>query len=156
LKLREEPDSAACLIAYERPDSPGHKESRYRLVEVPKPDELREALAAVLGITVVVSKARHLFIYEGVRIHLDGVDGLDDFIEFEGVAVDGDDPSSFEDLLDQLRKSFGLRDEDLRSESYSDLLRSAELSRASTGRAPAVRPRHRPAGTSLTHALGHA
>lgn len=124
--MREEPDSAACLIAYERPDSPGHTESRYRLVEVPKPDELREALAAVLGITVVVSKTRHLFIYEGVRIHLDRVEDLGDFIEFEGVAADGDDPSCFGNLLDHLRKSFGFRDEDLLGESYSDLLRSAE------------------------------
>ncbi len=34
LKLREEPDAAAHLIAYERPDLPGSKESRYRLIEV--------------------------------------------------------------------------------------------------------------------------
>jgi adenylate cyclase class IV len=125
LKLREEPDSGAYLIAYQRPDSPGHKESRYRLVEVPRPDELREALAAVLGIVVVVSKVRHLFIYEGVRIHLDRVEDLGDFIEFEGVSADGDDPSRFGNLLDHLRKSFGLRDGDLHGESYSDMLRSA-------------------------------
>jgi adenylate cyclase class IV len=68
LKLREEPDAVAHLIAYERPDQLGHKESRYRLVEAPEPVELQHALAAVLGVTVVVSKARRLFIFEGVRI----------------------------------------------------------------------------------------
>jgi predicted adenylyl cyclase CyaB len=124
LKLREEPDAVAHLIAYERPDLPGNSESRYRLIEVSEPAELRDALAAVLGIAVVVSKARRLFIFEGVRIHLDRLDDLGEFIEFEGVAVDGEDPGGFAELLADLQQSFGIRDEDLLRESYSDLLRS--------------------------------
>jgi adenylate cyclase class 2 len=125
LKLREEPDAVATLIAYERPDLTGNKESRYRLVEVAEAAELRDALASVLGITVVVSKARHLFTFEGARIHLDRVDHLGDFIEFEGVVADDGDPGSFEGLLNGLSGSFGIRDEDLLRESYSDLLRPA-------------------------------
>jgi adenylate cyclase, class 2 len=121
LKLREEPEAGATLIAYERPDVVGSKESSYRLVEVPDPDELRDALAAALGVTVVVDKSRRLFIHEGVRIHLDRVEGLGDFIEFEGVAVD-DDPARFTLLLDSLRGAFDIRGEDLLRESYSDLL----------------------------------
>ena len=113
------------MIAYERPGLSHHKESRYRLIEVPEPAEMRDALAVVLGIAVVVSKARQLFIFKGVRIHLDRVEGLGDFIEFEGVAADGGDPSGFAGLLGDLRRSFGIRDEDLLRESYSDLLRSA-------------------------------
>jgi len=124
LKLREEPD-AATLIAYERPDLSGSKESRYRLVEVPDPAALRAALESTLGIAIVVDKSRRLFIHEGVRIHLDQVDELGDFIEFEGVAGDGDDPSRFTSLLDDLRERFAIRDEDLLRESYSDLLRAA-------------------------------
>jgi predicted adenylyl cyclase CyaB len=89
---------------------------------VQEPAELREALAAVLGITVVVTKARRLFIFEGVRIHLDRVDGLGDFIEFEGVAADRQDPAGFAGLLADLRRRFGIRDEDLLRGSYSDLL----------------------------------
>jgi predicted adenylyl cyclase CyaB len=112
------------LIAYQRPDLPGKKESRYRLIEVHEPAELREALAAVLGITFVVSKTRRLFIFQGVRIHVDRVDGLGDFIEFEGVAADNADPGDFARLLDDLRQSLRIRDEDLLSKSYSDLLRS--------------------------------
>jgi predicted adenylyl cyclase CyaB len=130
LKLREEPDAAAQLIAYERPDLAGHKESRYHLVEVPDPAELRDALASVVGVTVVVSKARRLFTFEGVRIHLDRVESLGDFIEFEGVAADGDDPARFAKLLDDLRAALGIHDEDLLRESYSDLLRAARLARA--------------------------
>lgn len=122
LKLREEPDGIPHLIAYERPDLTGHKESRYRLIEVSEPAELKDALAAVLGITVVVSKARRLFIFEGVRIHLDRVEDLGDFIEFEGVAANGGDLTRFAESLDDLRRSFGIRDEDLLRASYSDLL----------------------------------
>ncbi len=125
MKLREEPDAVARLIAYERPDLTAQKESRYRLIEVREPTELMEALAGVLGIKVVVSKSRRLFIFEGVRIHLDCVEGLGDFIEFEGVAANGGDPGSFSALLNDLQQSFGIRDEDLLRESYSDLLGSA-------------------------------
>jgi adenylate cyclase class 2 len=125
LKLREEPDAVAHLIAYERPNLAGRKESRYRVVQVPEPAELQEALAAVLGITVVVSKARRLFIFEGVRIHLDRVEGLGEYIEFEGVAADGGDPSGFAELLAGLQQSFAIREGDLLGESYSQLIRSA-------------------------------
>jgi adenylate cyclase, class 2 len=118
---------AAHLIAYERPDLPGEKESRYRLIEVRESAELREALATVLGITVVVSKVRRLFLFEGVRIHLDRLDGLGDFIEFEGVAADGEAPEVFTGRLADLRLSFGIRDENLLRESYSDLLLVLEL-----------------------------
>lgn len=116
---------AAHLIAYERPDFAEAKESRYRLIEVREPAELREALAVVLGVSVVVTKARRLFLFEGVRIHLDRVDGLGDFIEFEGVAADGEDPGFFTGRLADLRQSFGIREEDLLSKSYSDLVRDA-------------------------------
>ena len=125
LKLREEADAVAHLIAYERPDLAGYKESRYRLIQMREPIELKDALAAVLGVKVVVSKTRRLFNLEGVRIHLDSVEALGDFIEFEGVAADGGDPRGFAESLDDLRRSFGIRDENLLRESYSDLLLSA-------------------------------
>jgi len=112
------------LIAYERPDLSGYKESHYRLIAVPEPAEMLDALAAVLDVSIVVSKTRQLFIFEEVRIHLDRVEGLGDFIEFEGVAADGGDPSVFAALLNDLRRSFGIRDGDLLPVSYADLLRS--------------------------------
>ena len=71
---------------------------------------------------VVVSKARRLFVFEGVRIHLDCVEGLGDFIEFEGVAATDEDPGRFEPMLAELRRAFAIPDADLVGESYSDLL----------------------------------
>lgn len=122
LKLREEEGADAHLIAYERPDLPGQKESRYRIVGVDDPDELREALSVVLGISVVVSKRRRLFILSGTRIHLDRVNGLGDFIEFEGVVPADGDPGQFAPLLADLRRSFRIDEDDLLPGSYSDLL----------------------------------
>lgn len=138
LKLREEPGTVSQLIAYQRPDLAGQRESRYRLIEVPHPAELREALATVLGVTVVVRKARRLFIFEGVRIHLDRVEGLGDFIELEAVTPEGGEPGDFARLLDEIRDSLGVRDEDLLQESYSDMLRAA-VTQAGTSSEPAVR-----------------
>lgn len=128
LKLREEPGAVAQLIAYERPDLPGHRESSYRLIEVGEPAELREALAAVLGVSVVVTKVRRLFLLEAVRIHLDRVDGLGDFVELEAVAAAGQDPGDFAGPLAELRRSFAIEDADLVRESYSDLLRGSQRS----------------------------
>ena len=125
LKLREEEGADAHLIAYERPDLPGQKESRYRIVRVDNPAEMQEALSAALGVSVVVSKRRRLFVLAGTRIHLDRVDGLGDFIEFEGVVSGEDDPGRFAPLLADLRRSFGIEEDDLLRGSYSDLLLAA-------------------------------
>lgn len=126
LKLRQEEDAAAHLIAYERPDSPGQRVSRYRIVEVGDASGLEAALTGVLGVAAEVSKTRRLFLIENVRIHLDRVDGLGDFIEFEAVATPGDDDlARFEALLADLRLSFGIRDPDLIGESYCDLVLAA-------------------------------
>jgi adenylate cyclase class IV len=125
LKLRREGNTAH-LIAYERPDSPGQRESRYRIVEIDDPVGLEEALAGVLGVTVVVSKERRLFLFGSVRIHLDRVDGLGNFIELEGVAATEEvDLSRFEDLLTGLRDSLDIGESDLIGESYCDLILSS-------------------------------
>src|ERR671929_219922 len=76
LKLREQEPGGAELIAYERADAAHARESRYRIAPVAEPEALRDALDAALGTVVVVDKRRRLFLWEGVRIHLDSVDGL--------------------------------------------------------------------------------
>ena len=81
LKLREEEGAAPHLIAYERADQAGQRESRYRIVEVVRAGELKASLAAALGIKVVVAKERRLFLWgSNVRIHLDQVEELGSFL----------------------------------------------------------------------------
>src|SRR3954467_7806483 len=92
LKLREQAPGRAELIAYERADAAEARESRSRIAPGEDAAPLREALDAALGMTVVVEKRRHLLLYEGVRIHLDRVEGLGASVQPEGGADDPPDP----------------------------------------------------------------
>jgi homotetrameric cytidine deaminase len=112
LKLREQTPGDTELIQYRRGDAAGPRVSHYR--RVPAGDELKEALEAALGTLVVVEKRRRLLLADHVRIHLDQVEGLGDFIELE--AVGDDDPGAIERLRDELEIG------ELISGSYSDLL----------------------------------
>jgi predicted adenylyl cyclase CyaB len=121
LKLREQEGATPHLIAYERPDRTDSRESRYRIIEVEQADVLKDALADALGVKVVVAKERRLFLWNGVRIHLDQVDGLGSFIEFEAIASTDSDLSQEEAQVKALRQAFGASDDDLIGASYSDL-----------------------------------
>lgn len=122
LKLREEWPGRPVLVQYERPDDATARESRYRLVPVDDAALLRDALAAALGVLVVVEKERRLFLLENVRIHLDRVEGLGSCIEFEAVASPESDLARERAQVARLRAAFGIGDERLVSTSYSALL----------------------------------
>ena len=123
LKLRvEEGALGGELIAYRRDDSPDAVESGYVRAAVAAPDELAEALDAALGTVVVVSKRRHLFLWEGVRIHLDQVEGLGSFIEFEAVLPDAGDVAAAHSKVDRLRGELGISEDALVAVGYADLL----------------------------------
>jgi homotetrameric cytidine deaminase len=125
LKLREQEPGGAELIAYERRDAAEARESRYRIAPVSDPVALREALDAALGTTVVVDKRRRLLLWEGVRIHLDRVDGLGDFVELEGVAELGSDLASEGERVARLRTELDIADDAIEAAGYADLLRAA-------------------------------
>jgi homotetrameric cytidine deaminase len=120
LKLREEEPGGAVLIQYDRPDAAAARESRYRLTRVQDPDELRASLDAALGTLVVVDKERHLLLWEGVRIHLDTVQGLGSFVELEGVAAPESDLTAEREKVARLQRELGI--EELLTDSYSDRL----------------------------------
>src|SRR4051812_21587682 len=125
LKLREQEPGGAELIAYERADEAAARESRYRIARVEDPVALCEALDAALGTVVVVDKRRRLLLWEGVRIHLDRVEGLGAFVELEGVAADGSDLARQADQVARLRAELDIGDAAIEAASYSDLLRGA-------------------------------
>ncbi len=122
LKLREQEGARPHLIAYERPDGMEARESRYRIIELGEPEELKAVLGGTLGVRAMVAKERRLFLWEGVRIHLDRVDGLGEFIEFEAVADAGSDLSHEEAQVVSLRRAFGIDEVDLVAGSYCDLV----------------------------------
>ncbi len=135
LKLRDEEGSPAQLIAYQRADLAGQRTSHYRLIEIAEAEDLRAALAATLGIKAVVAKERRLFLWEGnVRIHLDAVEDLGSFIEFEAVASADSDLGREQDQARQLREAFGIDDADVIGGSYCDLITAEKAGRVPSGR----------------------
>jgi predicted adenylyl cyclase CyaB len=126
LKLREqEGRDVAELIAYERANETAIRASNYQLVPVPDPRALKAALTRTLGVRVVVEKQRTLWMWHNVRIHLDQVESLGTFPEFEAVLASPDEPEAVSrERLDQLTRVLGIRDEDRIAASYSDLLES--------------------------------
>ncbi|MBB4664858.1 class IV adenylate cyclase [Conexibacter arvalis] len=126
LKLREERPGGATLIQYERPDEQSAKLSRYRLIGVDDAAACRAGLDAALGTRVVVEKERRLFIWRDVRIHLDRVAGLGDFVEFEAVAPDASDLAAEREKVARLRELLDVRGEDLVAVGYGDALTGKE------------------------------
>jgi len=96
--------------------------SSYRVVPVPDPEGMRAALTAADGVDVVVEKRRRLLLWRGVRIHLDRVAGLGDFVEIEAVASSPGGPAAEEPKVAELRQALGIGDERLVAVGYADLL----------------------------------
>jgi predicted adenylyl cyclase CyaB len=70
-----------------------------------------------------VDKKREIHFIDNVKFHIDIVDGLGNFIEIEAIDMDGS--ISEAKLLEQCQfyiKLFGVEEEDLLENSYSDML----------------------------------
>ena len=122
LKLRQADGRSAELIAYRRDDAAAARASDYQIVPVTNPETLKQALAMVLGVRVVVDKQREVFLHHNVRIHLDQVQALGLFLEFEAVIGGGTDEPAGHEQLQRLCQEFGLEPADLVPRSYGDLL----------------------------------
>ncbi len=122
LKLRETAGRLAELIAYARADGVEARGSDYHLVPVQSPGPLKRSLVSALGVRVVVVKRRELLLWHNVRIHLDQVEGLGSFVEFEAVLGDGEDEPTGRDRVAILAEVLGLRPEDRIATSYSNLV----------------------------------
>lgn len=122
LKLREAPPDPAELIAYARAELLGPKVSLYRVVQVADHGALLEALSESLGVKVVVEKARRLLRWRNVRIHLDSVAGLGDFVELEAVAASPGGLEVERERVEDLRATLNIADEHLVAHGYADLL----------------------------------
>lgn len=120
LKLREEDPGGAMLVQYDRVDADEARESRYRLVAVEDPATLKAALQASLGTLAVVEKERHLLLWQNVRIHLDRVRDLGDFVELEGVATADSDLAAELESVTRLTEALEIAPERILRNSYSD------------------------------------
>jgi len=127
LKLREG-NIENFLVYYERDDQEGPKESKVLLVKNEPKSSLKEILMKTMEVLAVVDKRREISFIGNVKFHLDTVEGLGTFMEIE--AIDERGTIGAAELQKQCRQYmdlFGIKEEDLLSVSYSDLiLRKAE------------------------------
>jgi predicted adenylyl cyclase CyaB len=123
LKLRESSLAGAQLIPYVRPDERAARRSDYQVLPVEDGPGLARMLSAMLGVHRVVRKRREIALYENVRIHLDRVEGLGDFVELEAVWDGGEaGRAAQEHRIAWLRERLGIRDTDVVAGSYETLL----------------------------------
>lgn len=123
LKLRKvEGEEGATLIYYAREDLSGPKHSQVRLLPLASGDTVRELLVEALGVLVTVRKRRSIYRWGRVQIHLDVVEGLGTFVEFERVLESIAEESVAQEEFAQLRGALGIEEDDLVAGSYSDLL----------------------------------
>jgi adenylate cyclase, class 2 len=120
MKLREIVGQPAYLVWYDRPDDLQSKDSNYLLQEV-TPERIR-TLKVEMGIRAIVAKQREIFLVQNVRIHLDEVEQLGSFIEFEAVLSPTVRAPTGRRQLMELQKLFRIEPDDLLRTSYVDML----------------------------------
>jgi adenylate cyclase class 2 len=125
LKLREG-DIENALVFYDRPNQAGPKQSDVSLSAVPADSDVRGVLSKALGILVAVEKRREIYFVENVKIHLDRVEGLGEFVEVEAIGS-ANEIQRLRAQCDAFLREFDVKPEDSVEESYSDLLLNQKL-----------------------------
>jgi predicted adenylyl cyclase CyaB len=122
LKLRLQNQKDPELIFYQRENLKHPRQSNYLIYFSSNPELLGSILSEALGSDVTVVKERKLWMFRNVRIHLDRVDDLGEFLELEAVIDEKhNEQVSSRNLDDFLQKLSGFSLNPV-PESYSDLL----------------------------------
>lgn len=121
MKLREIEPGDDYLVHYLRPNVADTKACDYSMAPVDALT-LKPLLSDALGVRAVVEKVRTLWFWENVRIHIDSVKDLGDFIEFEAVLSEEFDEADGFNKLGFLRKTFGIENDDLCDVSYAEMM----------------------------------
>lgn len=128
LKMREINGEEAQLIPYYKDYSTGPMKSSYAVLPVDNAENLKHILDKTLGTVTVIDKKREVFLIENVRVHLDQVDNLGSFIEFEAVYDDDTEEGKAREVkrVSELMDTFQIKEEDLLDRSYIDYLLEKE------------------------------
>nr|XP_019533946.2 uncharacterized protein LOC109405348 [Aedes albopictus] len=122
LKLRYLETKKSELIQYFRPDVGGPKLSTYHKLDLDEPKLLETILAESIGIKGEVKKHRHLFLHGQIRVHLDDVEGLGHFLEFEVVLKPEQSVDEGTAIANEMMKKFEIEEKDLIQGAYMDKL----------------------------------
>lgn len=126
LKLREVDDQPeAQLIFYERENRAEPKVSSVVVVEIARSVRplLKQALERILKIKAVVDKTREIYRHGAIEIHLDKVENIGCFVEFElRLAEDSSQLEASKHNFRKLREQLGIGSQSLEKLSYSDFI----------------------------------
>ena len=121
LKLREINTDEAQLIYYERSDLAESRYSNYQVCSISEPMAFNQIATMAWGVKGVVEKQRELWMFGDTRIHLDEVRNLGQFVELETVIREQtEEEAQAEHQL--VKDALGIKEEDLVSVSYNDLI----------------------------------
>lgn len=121
LKLREIEGQGSELIWYDRDESEMERISHYERCPVHDTAVLRTLLERAFGVDVTVRKKRTVYVWNNCRIHIDMVDTLGPFVEFE--VLNGTDDDA-QERMKFLVREFGITELDIVNCSYADLVRT--------------------------------
>jgi adenylate cyclase, class 2 len=111
------------LIFYERENTQGPKNSNFSLVKLEDAKGLKDVLTKSIGVKVVVEKKREIYFIGNVKFHIDEVPGLGSFVEIEAGNLNADvSGEKLREQCDFYLAGFGIKEKDLVSVSYSDML----------------------------------
>lgn len=123
LKIRQDSVKGGSLIFYQRPASPLPKQCDYFMRPLSgEQRSLGAFLEQALGALGKVQKKRTVFLAEAVRINLDRVDDLGDFVEIEVDADLAGGQQQAQALAESWMKELGVAWSDLVPWSYVELL----------------------------------
>lgn len=124
LKLREIKDNNTLeLIYYEREDIAGPKKDHAFILKVKEAEDFKKILEKILTPLTIIKKVREIYYLQGTQIHLDVVESLGNFIEFERhVKEDSNKDENGHKILEILMKQLDISSDNLETLSYSDLV----------------------------------
>ncbi len=120
LKKREVPGEPTEYIFYQRPDKTQPKLSTFTIYT--ENEVITRFGATSLPVWLVVKKTRELWMLANVRIHLDTVDALGSFLEFEALVTPQSNVARCHTVIADLREHFKPTLGEPVSTGYSDML----------------------------------
>ncbi len=120
LKIREGRIENA-LIFYKRANARNARRSTIDMMLLPRRNSVRAILSRAMGVLAVVDKRRQIYFVGNVKIHLDRVRGLGNFVEVEAITKSGD-IHKVRAQARKFQKLFAISPADIVPFSYSDMI----------------------------------
>ena len=123
LKLQQIDSEKTELIYHERENTSKPKRSDVFVLEISENKAITALLKKILKVKATVKKTREIYWYQRTQIHLDTVDSLGSYVEFERKTLNTHrETERNAQLLEQLMETLGINSEDLEKLSYGDLV----------------------------------